>query len=125
MQNANQKDTSFFKKVYSIVSQIPYGRVTTYGLIAQKIGSPQAARMVGWAMNASHTQTPEIPAHRVVNRQGLLTGKAHFATPTLMQKRLEEEGITIKNNQIVHFEKHLWNPNNPSKKNEITTPTRH
>lgn len=105
------KDLTFSEKVYEVVAQIPYGKVTTYGHIARKIGSPQSARMVGWAMNNSHSYKKEIPAHRVVNRVGLLTGKAHFATPDLMQKLLEKEGIEIKDNQILNFESILWNPN--------------
>ena len=103
---------TFSEKVYEIVAQIPYGRVTTYGHIAKEIGAPQSARMVGWAMNHSHSYKKDIPAHRVVNRVGLLTGKAHFATPDLMQKLLEKEGIKIKNNQIQDFENILWSPNN-------------
>ena len=105
------KDLTFSEKVYKIVEQIPYGKVTTYGHIARKIGSPQSARMVGWAMNNSHSYKEDIPVHRVVNRIGLLTGKAHFATPDLMQKLLEKEGIEIKDNQIQNFEGVLWNPN--------------
>ena len=100
---------SFFEKVYAVVRQIPEGRVTTYGLIANKVGAPGAARMVGWAMNASHTM-PDVPAHRVVNRNGLLTGKAHFSHPDLMQQLLENEGIKVKNDQIVDFQDYLWTP---------------
>ena len=105
----NRKNDSFFEKVYSIVKQIPVGRVSTYGAIANAIGAPGAARMVGWAMNASHGIVG-IPAHRVVNRNGLLTGKAHFANPNLMQELLENEGIKVKNDQIINFEQHLWLP---------------
>ena len=94
--------------VYDVVRQIPKGKVTTYGYIAKLVGT--GARMVGWAMNQSHTQRPKVPAHRVVNRQGLLTGAMHFETPTRMQELLEKEGIKIEDNQIVNFEKHLWQP---------------
>lgn len=94
--------------VYNIVRQVPRGKVTTYGFIAKIIGT--SPRMVGWAMNQSHTQQPKVPAHRVVNRQGLLTGAMHFETPTQMQELLEKEGVRINQNQIVNFEKHLWQP---------------
>ena len=106
------KNTSFFEKVYEITRQIPKGRVTSYGHIAAYIGQKGSARMVGWAMNASHHISPLVPAHRVVNRNGLLTGKQHFLTPDLMQKLLESEGIEIKNDKVVHFEKLLWKPEN-------------
>ncbi|MDO4228526.1 MAG: MGMT family protein [Capnocytophaga sp.] len=99
----------FFEKVYEIVKQIPYGKVTTYGLIANALGTKKSARMVGWAMNASHNRE-DIPAHRVVNRKGILTGKFHFEGTKLMQQLLENEGIKVENDQIVDFEKHLWIP---------------
>src|SRR6056297_1767155 len=100
----------FFSRVYEVVKAIPPGRVTSYGAIARYLGSAGAARMVGWAMNASH-KTPEfIPAHRVVNRHGLLTGKHHFDTPGAMQELLENEGIKIKNDQIIDFEIVFWDP---------------
>ena len=99
----------FFEKVYALVKQIPYGKVTTYGLIAQCLGVAKSARMVGWALNVSHGKT-DIPAHRVVNRKGILTGKFHFEGSNLMQQLLENEGIEIKDNQIVNFEAHLWIP---------------
>ena len=101
---------SFFAKVYDIVLKVPYGRVTTYGTIANYLGSKGAARMVGWAMNASHRQITQIPAHRVVNRSGMLTGKHHFETPALMQKLLENEGIEVKDDQIINFKNHFWDP---------------
>lgn len=104
-----QDSESFFEKVYAVVKQIPQGKVSTYGNIAKKIGSPRAARMVGWAMNACAGRE-DIPAHRVVNRKGLLTGKAHFAHPDLMQQLLENEGIVVVDNQIQDFEEHLWIP---------------
>lgn len=104
-----EKDNSFFEKVYDVVREIPYGKVTTYGAIAKKLGMPKSARMVGWAMNSSH-ELEDVPAHRVVNREGLLTGKAHFSSPYLMQQLLESEGIKIKDNQIQNFEEFLWVP---------------
>lgn len=103
-------ESDFFEKVYEIVKQIPKGRVTTYGMIAKTIGSPQSARMVGWAMNASHKKYPDLPAHRVVNRNGLLSGKMHFDYPDKMQQLLENEGVIIKNDKIQNFEKIVWNP---------------
>ncbi len=104
-------ETSFFERVYTVVRQIPEGRVTSYGAIACYLGSPQSARMVGWAMNASHTHT-DVPAHRVVNRNGLLTGKHHFFGTNLMQQLLENEGIKIKQDQIQNFDAHFWDPIN-------------
>ncbi len=100
---------NFFGQVYQVVRLIPIGRVTSYGLIAQYLGTKQSARMVGWAMNNAHTLT-DVPAHRVVNRQGLLTGKMFFETPTRMQELLESEGINIKNDQVQDFETVCWNP---------------
>ncbi len=100
---------NFFERVYDIARQIPYGKVTSYGAIAKVLGAAQSARMVGWAMNASHN-LEEVPAHRVVNRNGLLTGKHHFDGTNLMQQLLESEGIVVKENQIVDFEKHFWIP---------------
>jgi len=103
------KNEFSYEKVYKIVRKIPYGKVTTYGLIAEHFGTKCTARMIGYAMNAAH-DLADVPAHRVVNRNGLLTGKHHFATPTLMQELLENEGLIIKNDKIVDFEKHLWKP---------------
>ncbi len=103
------KEDGFFEKVYQVAIQIPHGRVTSYGAIARYIGSPQAARMVGWAMNASHTH-PDVPAHRVVNRKGLLTGKHHFEGTNLMQQLLENEGIEVVDLQIQDFEQLFWDP---------------
>ena len=100
---------NFFERVYAIVRQIPYGKVTSYGAIARALGTAKSARMVGWAMNASHS-LEDVPAHRVVNRKGLLTGKLHFDGTNLMQQLLENEGITVIDNQIVDFEKHFWQP---------------
>ncbi|MDT8393842.1 MAG: MGMT family protein [Bacteroidales bacterium] len=103
-------DTSFFKKVYEVVKQVPHGRVTSYGAIAAYLGSKGSARMVGWAMNASHTAGENIPAHRVVNRKGLLTGKHHFGNPFIMQQLLESEGIRVKDDQVTDWQKHFWDP---------------
>lgn len=100
---------NFFEKVYAIVRQIPYGRVTSYGAIAKALGAARSARMVGWAMNAAHGKD-DVPAHRVVNRNGLLSGKHHFEGTNLMQQLLESEGIKVKNNQVVDFKKVLWEP---------------
>lgn len=103
------EEISFFDKVYEQVKRIPYGKISTYGAIARKIGSPQSARMVGYALNASHGRG-DVPAHRVVNRKGLLTGKQHFDGSNLMQQLLESEGVAVKNNQIIDFDKHFWQP---------------
>lgn len=101
---------SFFEDVYAIVRMIPKGRVSTYGAIAKALGSGLSARMVGWAMNAAITAHPPVPAHRVVNRNGMLTGKAHFASPTLMEELLRKEKIAVKKDMIVDFEKLFWDP---------------
>jgi methylated-DNA-protein-cysteine methyltransferase-like protein len=100
----------FFTDVYDIVRQIPKGRVSTYGAIAAYLGTKLSARMVGWAMNASHVAVPPVPAQRVVNRNGMLTGKHHFETPTKMQELLEKEGLKITNDTIENFERHFWDP---------------
>ena len=104
------KTNDFFKNVFDVVRLIPRGRVTSYGAIAKYLGTGRSSRMVGWAMNASHGVKPKVPAHRVVNRNGMLTGKAHFATPTLMQELLLKEKIIVKNETIVDFEKYYWDP---------------
>ncbi|TVQ87768.1 MAG: MGMT family protein [Bacteroidetes bacterium] len=101
---------SFFEKVYNVVKQIPFGRVTSYGAIAQYLGTKGSARMVGWAMNHSHSYDSGIPAHRVVNRNGMLTGKHHFGGPDVMQQLLESEGISVRNDIILNFSKHFWDP---------------
>ena len=100
---------NFFEKVYAIARQIPYGKVTSYGAIALALGTSRSARMVGWAMNACH-QLEDVPAHRVVNRKGLLTGKHHFDGTNLMQQLLECEGIQVVDNQIIDFDTHFWQP---------------
>lgn len=104
------KEYSFFHDVFEVVMQIPKGRATSYGAIAKYLGTKMSARMVGWAMNASHTSSLKIPAQRVVNRNGMLTGRFHFATPTLMEELLIKDGLTIKNNTIVDFKKIFWDP---------------
>lgn len=109
MKKSNPNN-SFFKKVYAIVHKIPYGKVTSYGAIAKYLGAGRSSRMVGWAMNSSHSIVPSMPAHRVVNRNGLLTGKHHFQSPNLMQELLENEGLIIKNDQIQDLKKHFWDP---------------
>lgn len=105
----SDKNDNFFERVYEVVRLIPYGRVTSYGAIAKYLGAARSARMVGWAMNNAGNRE-EVPAHRVVNRKGLLTGKHHFAGTNLMQQLLENEGIEIIDNQILDFEKHFWDP---------------
>lgn len=100
---------NFFSDVYDVVRLIPKGRVTTYGAIANYLGLKSGARMVGWAMNASHAEK-DVPAHRVVNSIGLLTGRHHFETPTTMEKRLAKEGVTVKNHQIQDFKSKFWSP---------------
>ncbi len=100
---------NFFGKVYNVVRQIPEGKVTSYGAIANYLGVKKSARLVGWAMNASHGDN-SIPAHRVVNRIGLLTGKHHFGGTKIMQQLLENEGIIIKENKILNLELHFWDP---------------
>lgn len=100
---------NFFERVYAIARRIPYGKVTSYGAIAKVLGSARSARMVGWAMNAAHN-LEDVPAHRVVNRKGLLTGKHHFDGTNLMQQLLESEGIVVVNNQIMDLESVFWEP---------------
>ena len=101
---------SFFEEVYAVVHLVPRGRVTTYGAIAKFLGTGKSARMVGWAMNAAHMVKPKVPAHRVVNRNGMLSGKMHFATPTLMQELLEKEKVVVKKDTVQNFDKLFWDP---------------
>ncbi|WMJ73134.1 MGMT family protein [Cytophagaceae bacterium ABcell3] len=103
------KTADFFEQVYEVVKLIPPGRVTSYGSIAKYLGAVKSARIVGWAMNAASSME-EVPAHRVVNRQGLLSGKMHFSTPNEMQEKLEQEGIKVKNSQIMDFDSVFWDP---------------
>jgi methylated-DNA-protein-cysteine methyltransferase-like protein len=105
----SNKNNDFFKNVFDVVKEIPFGRVTSYGAIASYLGSKQASRMVGWALNSSH-KFENIPAHRVVNRNGLLTGKSHFSDPNEMENKLKSEGIVISKNQVVDFNILFWNP---------------
>ena len=104
------KEYTFFADVYDVVRQIPKGRVTTYGAIATYTGIKLSARMVGWAMNAAHVAKPKVPAHRVVNRNGILTGKFHFATPTLMEELLKKEKIEVVDDKIINFKSLFWDP---------------
>ncbi len=105
----SQSDTNFFDRVYDVAKLIPHGRVTSYGAIAKYLGAARSARMVGWAMNACGGRD-DVPAHRVVNRKGILTGKHHFQGTNLMQQLLENEGVEVIDNQIQHFEKLFWDP---------------
>lgn len=111
--NKSQYDTGgdFFLRVYEVVRLVPAGRVTTYGAIARFIGSPQAARMVGWAMNNSHTQDDYVPAHRVVNRNGMLSGKRHFGGSQVMEDLLQSEGIEVREDEVMDFTRLFWDPN--------------
>jgi methylated-DNA-protein-cysteine methyltransferase related protein len=111
MQRSKPKsDNDFFSKVFEVTKCIPYGRITSYGAVARYLGSGRSARMVGWALNTSHTNREFIPAHRVVNRKGLLTGKHHFGNSTTMAQLLENEGIIIENDRIINFEEKFWDP---------------
>ena len=103
-------ENSFFQRVYEVTAKIPYGKVTSYGAIARYIATAGSARMVGWALNNCHTMEQYIPAHRVVNRNGLLTGKHHFGNTTTMQQLLENEGAVIENDRIVNFKEKFWDP---------------
>lgn len=107
---SGKKEGSFFELVYEVARQIPKGRVTSYGAIAVCLGTKLSARMVGWAMNGAGRIRPKVPAHRVVNRNGMLSGKHHFSPPGSMEKRLKKEGIKVKDDKIVDFEKLFWNP---------------
>tara|TARA_B100001250_G_scaffold79617_1_gene65388 strand:- start:3358 stop:3690 length:333 start_codon:yes stop_codon:yes gene_type:complete len=105
----NLNNLDFFERVYFVVRKIPFGKVTSYGAIAKYLGSPQSSRVVGWAMNNSHYKN-DIPAHRVVNRNGMLTGKHHFSGTNLMKELLENEGIKVVDNIVLDFEKFFWDP---------------
>ena len=107
---SGNRENGFFHLVYEVVRQIPKGRVSTYGAIAAVLGTRLSARMVGWAMNGAHHVKPKVPAHRVVNRNGMLTGKHHFNTPEKMQELLEKEGIMVKEDQVIHFKEIFWDP---------------
>lgn len=112
------KPASFFEVVYKLVRKVPKGRVTTYGAIAEAAGIRLSARMVGWAMNGAGRVRPAVPAHRVVNRNGMLSGKQHFATPTLMEELLAQEGIIVKNDKIENFKAVYWEPGSPKTKSK-------
>lgn len=107
---SGKKEESFFELVFEVARHIPKGRVTSYGAIAAALGTKLSARMVGWAMNGSFRVRPKVPAHRVVNRNGMLSGKMHFAYPEQMQELLEKEGVKVKDDKVVDFEKKFWNP---------------
>ena len=106
----DNKEYRFFEDVYDVVRKIPRGRVTSYGAIAAYLGTKLSARMVGWAMNAAHQAKPKVPAHRVVNRNGMLTGKHHFPTPTAMEDALRKESVDVKDETVVRFEELFWDP---------------
>ncbi|MBX7201686.1 MAG: MGMT family protein [Bacteroidia bacterium] len=108
--NDKREQADFFERVYQVVRLIPSGRVTSYGAIARYLGIGSAARTVGWALNGSFTHKEYVPAHRVVNRMGMLSGKFHFPSPDAMQTALENEGIKVMDDQIVGFEKYFWDP---------------
>jgi methylated-DNA-protein-cysteine methyltransferase related protein len=110
LKPSGKKDETFFEQVFAVVRLIPKGRVTSYGAIAAALGTKLSARMVGWAMNGSHKVKPNVPAHRVVNRNGMLSGKMHFAYPEQMQERLEKEGVKVVNDEVQEFEKRFWDP---------------
>lgn len=107
---SGHKDQTFFEQVFDVARQIPKGRITSYGAIAASLGAKSSSRLVGWAMNLAGNAKPKVPAHRVVNRNGMLSGKHHFATPTQMQELLEKEGIKVKNDKVVEFSKLFWDP---------------
>jgi len=102
--------SDFYQDVFEVVRQIPAGRVTSYGAIARYLGTAGSSRMVGWAMNLSHHQEVYVPAHRVVNRNGLLTGKVHFGSPDVMQELLENEGVAVENDCVTDFARLFWDP---------------
>lgn len=104
------KEYSFFEDVFEVARQVPKGRVTSYGAIAAYLGTKLSARMVGWAMNAAGSASPKVPAQRVVNRNGILSGKHHFSTPTAMEELLKKDGVEVKNDTVVDFEKKFWDP---------------
>jgi methylated-DNA-protein-cysteine methyltransferase-like protein len=110
LRPSGAKDEAFFTLVFDLVRQVPRGRVTSYGAVAAALGARSSARMVGWAMNAAHRVRPRVPAHRVVNREGLLTGKFHFSPPERMQELLEKEGVKVVDDKVVDFKARFWDP---------------
>lgn len=109
MKTTNDKE-NIYNAIYDVVRMVPKGRVTTYGAVAAAIGAKSGARLVGYAMNLSMNVTPKVPAHRVLNRNGMLTGKHHFSPPEKMQQLLEKEGVKVENDTVVNFERHYWDP---------------
>jgi methylated-DNA-protein-cysteine methyltransferase-like protein len=107
---SGKKEDNFFELVHQVARAVPKGRVTSYGAIAAYLGAKSSARMVGWAMNAAHVAKPKVPAHRVVNRNGMLSGKMHFSTPDLMEQLLKKEGVQVEGDKIVNFTHHFWDP---------------
>ncbi len=107
---SGKKEENFFELVFEVARQIPKGRVTSYGAIASCLGTKLSARMVGWAMNGAHRVRPRVPAHRVVNRNGMLTGKHHFTPPGKMEELLKKEGIKVKDDKVVDFKELFWDP---------------
>ena len=107
---SGKRDENFFELVFEVARQIPKGRVTSYGAIAACLGTKSSARLVGWAMNSAGRVRPKVPAHRVVNRLGILSGKHHFSPPGMMEKLLKKEGIKVKNDQVIDFKKLFWDP---------------
>ncbi len=110
LKPSGKREDNFFELVFEVARQIPKGRVTSYGAIAESLGAKSSARMVGWAMNGCHHAKLKVPAHRVVNRNGMLTGKFHFSPPEKMEQLLKKEGIKVKDDKIVDFQKYFWNP---------------
>lgn len=110
MPTSAKHQNDFLENVFEVVRQIPHGRVTSYGAIAKYLGTAKSSRMVGWVLHQAGSQTGYVPAHRVVNRQGLLTGKIHFASPTMMQELLENEGVEIEEDKVIRFKELFWNP---------------
>jgi methylated-DNA-protein-cysteine methyltransferase related protein len=107
---SGKKEDNFFDLVYEVARQIPRGKVTSYGAIAASLGAKSSSRMVGWAMNGAGSARPKVPAHRVVNRNGMLSGKHHFGAPDAMEKLLKKEGIKVKDDKVLDFKKHFWDP---------------
>jgi methylated-DNA-protein-cysteine methyltransferase-like protein len=107
---SGKREDNFFELVHQVARAIPKGRVTSYGAIAAFLGAKSSARMVGWAMNGAHTAKPKVPAHRVVNRRGMLTGKMHFSDPGKMQQLLEKEGIKVEGDMVINFQHYFWDP---------------
>lgn len=110
LRPSGKKDENFFEQVFEVARQIPKGRVTSYGAIAAALGAKSSSRMVGWAMNGCHNKRPAVPAHRVVNRNGMLTGKHHFNPPEKMEQLLKKEGIKVKHDTVIDFKKLFWDP---------------